>query len=294
MKSNPLLALADYALDASSAPASQPAEPPLSKLLATLLAFGVCVLAVWIASLLTDTRRISLSRTPGRPNKVNPAHILAVLLVLLATQLASAETIGRLTGLDHKSYVAVIPSLMAAQLATIVATLAVAAVTFRLGLRRGLGLSLRHWIYDGARSAAAFLIVLPPVMALAVLGERLLPHKTHEMLVMFADPQFGWTWKLLIAVSAIALAPLAEELLFRGLLQSMLRRYLGKPWTAILIASACFAAVHIPSEPQSVFALFALSVGLGYVYERSGRLVSPILTHAIFNAVMLWNAFATA
>jgi len=47
-----------------------------------------------------------------------------------------------------------------------------------------------------------------------------------------------------------------------------------------------FTFVHYPHW-QNMPALLALSIVLGYNYERSGRLVGPIVTHALFNAVFL-------
>ena len=55
---------------------------------------------------------------------------------------------------------------------------------------------------------------------------------------------------------------------------------------AIFLTSGFFALMHAET-PQNVPALFALSVALGYNYERCGRLYASILLHAVFNAVTL-------
>ena len=91
-------------------------------------------------------------------------------------------------------------------------------------------------------------------------------------------------WNVLGMVSAIVLAPLAEETFCRGLLQSMLRRYTHRPWVAILLAGAVFAVLHYPYW-QHMPALFVLALAIGYNYERCGRLYPAILIHALFNAV---------
>ena len=87
------------------------------------------------------------------------------------------------------------------------------------------------------------------------------------------------------------LAPIAEELFYRGLMQSMLRRYGLRPWMAILATSAVFAVSHWPHY-QDMPALFVLAVALGYNYERTGRLIAPIVLHAAFNGVTLWATLA--
>ena len=44
--------------------------------------------------------------------------------------------------------------------------------------------------------------------------------------------------------SAVVVAPMAEEVFFRGLLQTFLVNVLRNRWTAIAVASTLFAAVH--------------------------------------------------
>src|SRR5690606_13618209 len=95
---------------------------------------------------------------------------------------------------------------------------------------------------------------------------------------------------------ALLLAPLSEELLFRGIFQTGLRRLLpGRPgsvrhrWLAILLASLVFGLMHL-AVPQHVPALIVLAVILGYQYERTGSLVVPIFVHILFNAKsLLWH-----
>ena len=83
------------------------------------------------------------------------------------------------------------------------------------------------------------------------------------------------------AAVAVLLAPLLEEILFRGHLQTASVRLLGRPG-AILGVSLLFALIH-PQTHQP--AIFTLSVLLGIAYERTGRLWVPIFMHMCFNAV---------
>jgi len=179
---------------------------------------------------------------------------------------------------------------MAGTVAWLAGGLLVAAITFRHGLARGLGLSGRRWLYDTARAILGYLAVLPVCVGLNRVLVWLflaldLQLRFHPVLKQMAT--FPIEWKILSVCSTVVLAPLAEEVFFRGLLQSMIRRYLRSPWAAVAGASAVFAAFHV-SQPQAIPSLFALSVALGYNYERTGRLYAPILIHALFNAVNLW------
>ena len=90
-----------------------------------------------------------------------------------------------------------------------------------------------------------------------------------------------------IIISAVILAPLLEELVFRGLFQtSLVRVFRGMRWPALLIASAVFAVIHWSVVPwHGILPLFALGLVFGYIYERTGSLLTPIIAHAVFNAL---------
>ena len=251
-----------------------------------LLAVGLCVLVVLAVRRVVRPKKLTLATSPGRPNSLSLAHILALFILYLAT--GSAAEI--LTGTEWR-----LLAWAASQLIWLAACLVLASMTFRLGLRRGLGLSTRHWVYDGFRAIVACLAVLPVCVALLVLTVYLffwiLPpeqaadwvqdHKLLEVL-----PALHGAWVVLPVLVAVVLAPLAEEVFFRGMVQSMLRRYTGRPWPAIVITSLFFAMMHLGTR-QAVPSLFVLGVVLGYNYERSGRLYSPILIHALFNGVFV-------
>jgi membrane protease YdiL (CAAX protease family) len=91
---------------------------------------------------------------------------------------------------------------------------------------------------------------------------------------------------VIFAVVAICLAPVAEEILFRGLLYPMFRQFgLGK--TAWVATSALFAAVH--GRMAIFLSLFFLALLLVWLYEKTNNLLAPIIAHSTFNAIsLLW------
>jgi uncharacterized protein len=98
----------------------------------------------------------------------------------------------------------------------------------------------------------------------------------------------GWA-TVFAVIAAVVMAPIAEEILFRGVLFQALRRRLGM-WVAAVISSLVFTAVHVEivtSQPLALVGLFALGVFLAWSFHRSGSLVVPILGHAVFNGVSL-------
>ena len=101
-----------------------------------------------------------------------------------------------------------------------------------------------------------------------------------------------------LAVAALALfqagimAPLAEEFTYRGVLMTTLLRHAG-PGAALAVSSALFAVVHVMAEPQAVLPLFVLAMAMGYVAYRTRSLVGPIVTHSLFNSLMVLSALTT-
>lgn len=95
-------------------------------------------------------------------------------------------------------------------------------------------------------------------------------------------PEQLWLW---LAVN-LGVAVLAEELLFRGLLQTRLVSWLGA-WAGIGLTSLLFALVHIPFSP--LFALVAGIAGLGYglIFHFSGRISLAIALHLAVNLLHL-------
>lgn len=93
------------------------------------------------------------------------------------------------------------------------------------------------------------------------------------------------TWALVAMVLMVTIgAAIAEEFFFRGVLYTLLRRYVGR-WAGAIAASLAFAVVH--DVKANVLSLFLLGMLLTWLYERSGNLLAPIIMHALNNAVTL-------
>ena len=276
-KAAPLLETASTT--AATTAASGPAKTPF---LNGLMAVGVCILAVYIVRRILAPRKLLLARTPGRPNNLTPAWGLGLLALMILQQGGAAALLQ--IWLPQKSAAWAIGATLLSQLAFLPAVIWAAIMTFPLGLERGLGLSVRHWFYDSLRAVIAFLAVLPVCLELLSIMSHLIygsqPPPEHILLEALRNATVGG--KLLAVVSVCVLAPLAEEIFFRGIFQTMLRKYLKSPWAAVILTSCLFALVH-PTPTQ--VPLFALSVVLGYNYERTGRLMPPVLIHMLFNIV---------
>jgi len=88
----------------------------------------------------------------------------------------------------------------------------------------------------------------------------------------------------LLIFAIVIMAPIVEEVLFRGFLQNALAKYVPF-WAAILLSSFLFAVVHL--QPYAIPGLMSLSLAFGYLYHRTGSLRTNIILHMANNAFAL-------
>ena len=84
-----------------------------------------------------------------------------------------------------------------------------------------------------------------------------------------------------MAVTAIIFAPITEELIFRGYLYPVVKRFTDR-WFASIFSGVLFGVIHFNVMALPMLAL--MGVILAVIYERSGSLWVPIGCHAAFNA----------
>ena len=89
--------------------------------------------------------------------------------------------------------------------------------------------------------------------------------------------------------TAVVGAPVAEEFLFRGMLQPALQRWFN-PWTGWVLTALFFGFAH--GSPALIVPLFVLGLALGYVHSRARSIVAPITLHALFNGLSLLSMFS--
>ncbi len=121
-------------------------------------------------------------------------------------------------------------------------------------------------------------IPLPDVVRRYVEMFRKMFEETYEMLVSASNP-----WEFVFVVVTVALVPaFAEELLFRGLVQTSFSRVTGG-LTAAAVTGMIFGAYHL--NPFSIVPLVVLGFYFGFLVHRSGSVFVAASAHFMNNFV---------
>lgn len=98
-----------------------------------------------------------------------------------------------------------------------------------------------------------------------------------------SDIFLGLSHKFVGVLGVALLAPLLEEVLFRGAIQGALMRFFGRPWPAIILSALLFGIIHM--NPVQVVYAALLGIVLGWIYYRTGSLLSVIVGHILNNSL---------
>ncbi|MHC4509055.1 MAG: lysostaphin resistance A-like protein [Planctomycetota bacterium] len=165
---------------------------------------------------------------------------------------------------------------------------------------RGFGLDIKTMQGDFLCAPVTLLAVWPLIMAAIavtmflgrhVWGQDYRMPQHQELELITKNPELPL--RITIVVAAVIVAPLLEELMFRGLVQTTIRSFFAAgngAWVAIAASSGLFALMHANAGHWP--ALFVLSMSLGYTYEKSGSLFQPIFVHSFFNTASIAAALS--
>jgi len=142
----------------------------------------------------------------------------------------------------------------------------------------------------GRSMGVAFLImlgVLPLIFALMILTGTLMqkffgiaPPEQVTVGFLKNHPRFWQT--VILGFVAVVLAPVAEEMLFRGILYPFIKQR-GYPRTALWSTAILFGVIHF--NLGALVPLIGLALVWTWLYERTRNLLAPITAHVTFNAV---------
>ena len=147
--------------------------------------------------------------------------------------------------------------------------------------------TLEGWIVLGVGFVGMIVLWLVGSIGSFVIGQRLGIEREPQAIFDIAQ-QDPLIFLLLGALSLLIVGP-AEELLFRGVIQTRLRETFGAA-VGITLATALFAVIHITGFGSleagllGVSVLFFVGFVLAFAYEYTGNLVVVAIMHGLFNA----------
>jgi membrane protease YdiL (CAAX protease family) len=222
-----------------------------------------------------------------------PAVVVAFFLPLIVVVgLHQAGVIRSLTGHSGK---VILPYYNLATTAAFYGVL-LAIVVFFASRRAG-----RAWARLGLRRSPLWVVILMPPAALGLqLLTGIISEVLSPLLGGMKNPQdcnisqaFG-AEPYLAVISIAVIAPVVEEIVFRGFIYGGLRPRLGVT-LSVLLSAAVFALAHSLSVGGSILllgpSLFLAGVALALVYERSRSLVPGMVMHASFNLIAVVAIF---
>lgn len=136
-----------------------------------------------------------------------------------------------------------------------------------------------------ARAIGLIVLTFVIFYAFSLVWATLLETSTKEKLLEQLGANEGTALLIGSAALTCVVAPICEEILFRGLLYTSLRNWKG-PWPAALITAVVFGLVHGTSAPaQDLLPLAFLGFALCVLYRMTGSLYTCIAAHALNNAI---------
>jgi membrane protease YdiL (CAAX protease family) len=250
---------------------------------------GVALFARWL--LLTGLSRNALADAKPRRNCLSPLAPILVFTVWFLGVFLLQSAVGTIAGNIPRWQSLFLSQVVYAigSAATVAMILALVRLCFTRGLK-GFGLRFATAPKDLGYAFLTLLALWPLIMAalgLTIRVTTLLYGKEyqipqHEALKLITEYP-AVPLQVILAIVAVGVAPIVEEMLFRGLFQTMIRSHTGRPWLAIVLTALLFATIH--ADMSHWPPLFVLALGLGYAYERSGSLLRPIFMHALFNGI---------
>ena len=227
-----------------------------------------------------------LSEKPWKPESVAllltavlTSWFVGTILVLVFDKFASFK------GQGDKLFVEFLVSSISIQGVTLV-LVSVFLRLHDLGWPQLLGLTTPRVSRTVGTGLLVGLVVVPLALLLNYFSAELikLMHMTPEdqPTIKVLQLTSGWGQRICFGVAAILVAPVVEEVLFRGILYPTIKQ-MGFPRLAIYGTSLLFAAIHanlMTFIPLTFFALVLIAL-----YEKTDNLLAPITAHCFFNSV---------
>jgi membrane protease YdiL (CAAX protease family) len=259
--------------------------PVLAIAAAVLFLLGLFCDAYLLVRLIRRRRSLALRVAPKPWNARDIGVGAAALLLLMVFSSGLLWQVVKSLDLSTETHTSLI---LGGELLVRVALLVVIAAylrRLRVGWAQAFGLRNGSGLRALALGVASYLALLPALGAFMAVYTKLtrligIEQTPQPITELFVASQ-SLPVILVILIFAVLVAPIFEEIVFRGFAYPTLKQRWGAA-TALATVSAVFAIVHF--HVPSIGPLFVLSLAFGLGYELTGSLLTPITIHALFNA----------
>jgi len=147
-------------------------------------------------------------------------------------------------------------------------------------------LPLKDAIINGVKG---WLTIVPFVLLISLIMNSLIDNQNgSNPLLEIVLNNSNYLSFILLFVTTTLLAPLFEEIIFRGILLPTLSRDFGII-LGIIVSAFIFALAHLSLGEMPP--LFVLGIGLGITRIASGSLLSSVIMHSLWNGLTFFNLF---
>jgi membrane protease YdiL (CAAX protease family) len=146
---------------------------------------------------------------------------------------------------------------------------------------------LKDIIYGiGGYCASIPVLFLSAIMIVPLVNrlEKVFPTPSNPAVEFILSSKTAVEWALVFILIA-CLAPVIEEIVFRGILQNAIKRRAG-PWIAIVCSGCIFSLLH-PQLPIGFLPILVLGITFGILAEARKSLIPSIVAHGINNGIII-------
>jgi membrane protease YdiL (CAAX protease family) len=215
------------------------------------------------------------------------ALLNAVILIsaLLLIYNGNGKSFSLSQGLIHPGYFLLVgPIIVCFTLGNlIVNTIIVILISIKLKIKL-VNIKLSFVNFDYLKSIIKNITIIWPILMLvSLVSKTILYEYSEQEIVRNIRISNNSTELLSMFIMIVILAPIIEEIIFRGLIYRVFKRLLG-PLFGAFISSILFSFVHL--NLLSFSYLFIFGIILCVYYEKEKTIITPIIMHSILNGIM--------
>jgi len=150
-----------------------------------------------------------------------------------------------------------------------------------------LGILFKHLLIQTKHELTIFLTKFAPTFLVGISIIYTTGYLIGYVVFDFTWSTVFWVW----ALKNLFFTVLAEEMMFRGIIQTKLEQILSGFWglkgkyVAVVIAGVLFGLAHYAGGVEYVILSSMAGILYGYLYLYTGRIEAPILAHFLLNAI---------